>query len=452
MNSKQLVLDAIKLKEVERIPWVPFVGCHAASLIGTDAERYFKSEDLIVSGVEKANEMYQPDGLPILFDLQLEAEALGCSLKWAADNPPAVSSHPLAEGKTVADLRIPGPAEGRIPIAVNATKRIVRSLGDRIALYGLITGPYTLALHLRGTKIFKDMLKNPEEAVRIMEFCRDVCVKMAEYYMEAGADVIAIVDPMVSQISPKNFTDFVGPYCTDIYDVIRKAGKLCSLFVCGDATSNMEVMCQTKPDNISIDENIDLGYVKEIALKNGVSFGGNIRLTVTMLFGTVTDNIRDAMNCMEIGGRRGFILAPGCDMPFATPVKNVKAITSAVHGEIIDIVDDEDVMAGIEVTLPDYRNEKKVIIDVITLDSECCAACQYMWEAVNRAIEIFGDKVTATEYSVKYKESVARMKKLGVVNVPATCIDGDIVFISKIPDIDTLRDVIRKYMAAKNLA
>ena len=45
MNSKQLVLDALHNKEVERIPWVPFVGCHAATLLGVTAEEYFKSED-----------------------------------------------------------------------------------------------------------------------------------------------------------------------------------------------------------------------------------------------------------------------------------------------------------------------------------------------------------------------------------------------------------------------
>lgn len=48
MNGKELVLAAIRNQETPRAPWVPFVGCHAAKLIGVDAETYFKSADLIV--------------------------------------------------------------------------------------------------------------------------------------------------------------------------------------------------------------------------------------------------------------------------------------------------------------------------------------------------------------------------------------------------------------------
>ena len=66
MNKKQLVLDSIHNKETERVPWVPFVGCHAASLIGVTADEYFIDADLIVKGVKKAYEEYDPDGLPVL--------------------------------------------------------------------------------------------------------------------------------------------------------------------------------------------------------------------------------------------------------------------------------------------------------------------------------------------------------------------------------------------------
>ena len=138
MNSKQLVLDALQNREVERAPWVPFIGCHAASLIGVSADDYFQNSDLMVQGVTKAFELYHPDGLPALLDLQLEAEALGCELKWAATNPPSVASHPLESGKTLADLKIPGPDDGRFPVVFDATRRICDSLGKQIAIYGLI--------------------------------------------------------------------------------------------------------------------------------------------------------------------------------------------------------------------------------------------------------------------------------------------------------------------------
>lgn len=434
MNSKKLVLDAIYNKEVERIPWVPFVGCHAASLIDVDCELYFKNADYIVDGVTKAFELYQPDGLPALFDLQVEAEALGCSLTYAKENPPAVSSHILETGVKLSELKIPTENDGRFPVVLDATRRIVKEIGDKIAIYGLITGPFTLALHLKGTDIFYDMTDEPEDVKELLEFCKKVCINTAKMYMEAGCDIIAVVDPMTSQISPDNFEEFVTPYVTPIFDFIREQGKASSFFVCGNAKRNIEAMCKTKPDNISIDENIPLQYLVDTCRPYGVSFGGNIKLTLTMLFGSRMDNVNDAKNCMEIGGKKGFILSPGCDMPYATPIENVKAVTSTIHGNVTDIFDEEDVMAGVNYELPDYANEKQVIIDCITLDSESCAACQYTMEAVLTAAAPLGDKVKVIEHKIKQKEGVACMIKLGASNVPTIIVDGVIKYVSILPD------------------
>ncbi len=74
INKKELVQKAFKLENVERIPWVPFVGCHGADLINQPADEFLKSSDLLIKGISKAIELYNPDGIPIIFDLQIEAE------------------------------------------------------------------------------------------------------------------------------------------------------------------------------------------------------------------------------------------------------------------------------------------------------------------------------------------------------------------------------------------
>ncbi|MFV0467094.1 MAG: uroporphyrinogen decarboxylase family protein [Lachnospiraceae bacterium] len=452
MSERQLVLDAISNKEVARIPWVPFVGCHAASLIGVNCEEYFKNEDHIVNGVSKAIELYNPDGMPALFDLQLEAEAMGCKLTYATDNPPAVSSHVLEDGAALEDLKLPTEADGRFPIALAATRRIVEKFGDSVAIYGLITGPFTLALHLKGTDIFYDMIDEPEEVAKLMEFCEKVAKRTAQMYIDAGVDIVALVDPMTSQISPDNFNEFVAPYASNVFDYIHERGKLGSMFVCGDATRNIEPMCQVHCDNLCIDENVDLNYVVETARKYGVSVGGNIKLTLTMLFGTPFDNMTDATECMQIGGTKGYILSPGCDMPYATPVENVQAVTKTVHGDIEDIFETDDVMKGIIYNLPDYANEEKVIIDCITLDSESCAACQYNMEAVRKAAEPVMDKVEIVEHKIKEKEGVACMIKLGATNVPTICVDGEVVYVSILPDTPEMTACFKKAIEKKEAA
>ncbi len=452
MTGKELLLNALHNKKTDKTPWVPFVGCHAASLINKTATEFLKSKELMVDGVGKAIEKYKPDGIPVAFDLQIEAEILGCQLNWADDNPPAVTTHPLAEGVTLDELKIPGPGDGRFPVVLDATRELVAKHPD-VAFYGLITGPFTLALHLLGPNIFMAMYDDVEGIKKIMEFCKDVAVKAAEYYIEAGCDIVAIVDPMTSQIGPDHFAEFVTPYVTPIFDAIREKGKLSSFFVCGHAQANIEEMCKTGPDNISIDENIQLAYVKEICQKYDISFGGNMQLTIVLLFGTTDDCMRNAMDCMTVGGNKGFILAPGCDIPYATPPENLEIVAQLVNDpyqqEIAKTIAIKQSDPEKNLDMSDYGKLDKVVIDVITLDSEACAPCQYMVESVKAVVPEFEDLVIWREHKIKEPDSVDFMTGMMVRNIPTICIDGEIVFVSRIPARDEMISAIQNQINKK---
>ena len=70
-------------------------------------------------------------------------------------------------------------------------------------------------------------------------------------------------------------------------------------------------MAQCKCDNISIDENIPLDYVKQECQKHDISFGGNLQLTSVLLLGKPIDAQKNAIACMEIGGDTGFMSGAG---------------------------------------------------------------------------------------------------------------------------------------------
>jgi MtaA/CmuA family methyltransferase len=435
MTGKELILKAFCLEEVERIPWVPFVGIHGAKLIDVPGDKYLQSAELISRGAAKAVELYKPDGLPVTFDLQIEAEAMGCQLAWSTENPPAVISHPLSEGKTLADLVVPGKDDGRINLVLDAARAIRKDHPD-IALYGLITGPFTLALHLLGTDIFIKMLEDAPQVTAILEFANRVAMAMAGYYLEAGCDIIAVVDPMTSQIGPDQFSQFITPPMTALFEHIRSGGGLGSFFVCGYAQQNIEVMCDCKPDNVSIDENIPLDFVRDICLEREISFGGNMKLTVVLLMGSPDDCQEHALETMELGKRKGFILAPGCDLPMATPRENLAAITELVNDpyrqDVVRAMEKKD-MDMILPDMKDYGQADRVVVDIITLDSESCAPCQYMVEAVRKVVPEFEGIVVWREHSIKQLDAVSFMSALMVKNLPTICIDGKIVFVSKIP-------------------
>ena len=81
--------------DVYKRQWVPFAGVHAGSLCGYDANEILHDADKLVEALMSVNTYYHPDGQPVIFDLQLEAEALGCELYWDEGGkvPPTVRTH-----------------------------------------------------------------------------------------------------------------------------------------------------------------------------------------------------------------------------------------------------------------------------------------------------------------------------------------------------------------------
>ncbi len=442
MTGKDILLTALRNGRTPRPAWIPFVGVHGGRIIGRTAQEYLQSDELIVQGLTRACELYQPDGLPVVFDLQIEAEVLGCGMKWGDQTPPSVISHPLA-GRLSGDLPAFDASRGRFPVVGRALDTLKREIGGEVALYGLITGPFTLALHLVGTNIFLEMFNDPDAVRRVVAFCAEVGCRTADFYIDHGADVIAVVDPMTSQISPAHFREFVTDHVNTVFDHIRARGIPTSLFVCGNATRNLENMCATRCDNISVDENIDLAKLRDLARAAGKSFGGNLKLTTVLLLGTEADAKRDAIRCIDIGGQDGFILAPGCDLPFQTPEDNLQAVARMVHDEYQRNVARHTVGAASaesfeDVRLPDYSREDRVIVDVVTLDSASCAPCQYMVNAVEQAAAKLGDQVVIHEHKITTRAGLGAMTRLGVGQIPTICIDGEVKFPSIIPDISTL--------------
>lgn len=453
---KDLVIRTLKHEKTERAPWVPFAGVHAGFLKGYTATEMLTDADKAFESLMEVNRLYKPDGQPVIFDLQIEAECLGCDLAWADDCPPSVSGHPLdgddeEPPEIPCDCTIPTKESGRIPYVLDVMHRMKEAVGETTALYGLICGPFTLASHLRGNNLFTDMFDFEDEVKELMGFCSRVCMKVAEYYIEAGMDVIAMVDPLISQISSDDFETYCTEPYKDIFAFIREKGAFSSFFVCGDATRNIEVMCQTGPDSISVDENVDILKAKEITDRYNVAIGGNIPLTSIMLLGNQQDNMKFVVDLLDsIPDKTNFILAPGCDMPYSVPIENCIGVaqaaieTDSVREMVKNYQPEEIDTSG--VVIPDYANLKKPLVEVFTLDSAQCAACGYMMGAANQAIEIFGDKIDVVEYKFIYKENIARCVKMGVENLPSMYINGELKFKSIIPSKEELEKTIQEVL------
>ncbi len=449
ITGRELLIRTLKHeKNLPRVPWVPFAGIHSGKLKGYTATEVLTDADKLFESLLEVNRLYRPDGQPVLFDLQVEAEILGCELVWAEKAPPSVSTHPLNDDKTIHEY-LPEKTDGRLPLILDVMKRFKAEVGNTTALFGLICGPFTLASHLRGTELFMDMFMDPDYVHKLVEYTSSVNKRIAEYYIEAGMDVIAIVDPLVSQISPQHFAQFLSAPFTGIFSFLREKGVLSSFFVCGNATRNIEEMCKTDPDSIFIDENIDMVEVKKITDRYNIVLGGNIPLTSIMLYGTQQDNMKYVIDLLDKLNHHNLAIAPGCDMPYDVPPENAIGVQQAVRDtegvrKMLENYQVSDIDVDIE--LPDYDSLEKPLIEVFTLDSATCAACTYMMNAVNVAKEHFGDKIDCVEYKFTTREGIARVKKMGIKNLPCIYINGELKYSSIIPSRNDLFNSIEEYL------
>ena len=333
---------------------------------------------------------------------------------------------------------------------LNVMRSMKKKVGEHTALYGLITGPFTLASHLRGTDIFMDMIEQPEQVEQLLAYTNQVAVCMAQLYIEAGMDVIAVVDPMISQISPRHFKRFMSEPFSNLFAYIRAHRACSSFFVCGDATKNIEAMCQTAPDCIAVDENINLPAAKQITDRYNVTIEGNIPLTSRLLLGSQQDNMKYVVDLLDSLPHDNLIVSPGCDMPYATPVENVIGVAEAIRDPertrlVLANYHARDIDTS-SVVLPDYPNLARPLMEVFTLDSSACAACGYMLAAAVRAAETLPGKIDLVEYKITRPENIARLMRMGIKNLPAILINGELKFNSLIPSQHELLATIEPYL------
>ncbi|NHJ01185.1 MAG: uroporphyrinogen decarboxylase [Candidatus Heimdallarchaeota archaeon] len=449
LRGKQLIKKVFNHEKLDEIPWVPFAGVHAGALMGYSATEILTDGNKLLEALLKVNKSYHPDGQPITFDLQIEAEILGCELKWSEKAPPMVSSHPLSEDENIPNY-IPKKTDGRLPLILDVMKRFQEIVGDDTALFGLVCGPLTLASHLRGINLYLDLISNKFYAHKLLKYTTNIAIQIAKYYINAGMDIIAIVDPVVSQISPKTFDEFLTSQLKEIFQYIHSENCLSSFFVCGDATKNLEPMCKTGPQSIFIDENINMVDAYKIISSYHIILGGNIPLTTVMLFGTQQDTMLYVVDLLEkLGSNSGIIIAPGCDMPYDVPPENVIGAVQAIHEpELIrkSLMEYKNTSFDLEIKLPDYDQLESPLIEVFTIDSAVCAACGYTLEMAKEAKKYFGNQIELKEYKLTEKENIVRARKLEIANVPCILINGKVKYSSLIPSKDELiREVERNF-------
>jgi len=264
------------------------------------------------------------DTFCLMADLSIEAEACGCKVVFEKEKVPSIKSHIVNTAQDLENLRVPDPyRDGRMPIFLESLKLIKRNLiGLKLAC---ITGPFTLALNLRGSNIYIDTIRNQAMVQELMDFTTVVNIRYAKAFVKEGADMVIIAEPACSQLSPAYFDKFALTY---IRKVIKSINRNCILHVCGNTNHIIHQICHSGASAISIDEVNLMGLIKEAP--HNLVISGNINPTkITMGSRDEIYKITRELN-ESVKDIKNFVIAPGCDLSPQTPLENIQAFVEAI--------------------------------------------------------------------------------------------------------------------------
>jgi uroporphyrinogen decarboxylase len=266
MTKRERVETAYALEPPDKVPFVPAVYEHKASLIGRWPSEVCRSLDLLLEALEKELEVYDPDVITVGVDVyNVEAEAVGCEVRYFDGSPdvPAVAAPVLDGPGGLGRLRRPDPGrDGRMPLFVEAAARLQAAMGRDMVVRGALSGPFSLACALAGTEdVLVATVEDPGFVRDLLAFSARVAIDFGTAFLANGVEPV-LFDSKASPgaASPRVFHDFVLPVYRDlVIPGLRRAGaRTLPLIIGGDTTPILEDLLESGAGQLLCDAGADL--------------------------------------------------------------------------------------------------------------------------------------------------------------------------------------------------
>lgn len=286
-------------------------------------------------------ERYGHDMIDLENGVAALASAVGCAVEFEEDtSPPWVTGPAIARIEDVDRLRPIDPtSDGMLPEVVTATRLISERLGDRAFLLAEADqGPFSLATQIVGIEAMLMALMEPEQEPyvrRLLDYTTDQVIAYGRALIDAGARMTMMGESIAGPdvCSPDVYRRFAHPYERRVVETLAAGGARIALHICGDATRIIDDMARTGSQLLAIDYKIDLAAAKD-ATRGRTALIGTVDPSGVMALGT-PDDVRAAaradLGLLAAGG--GFILAPGCALPYSTPGENIRVLIEVAHAE-----------------------------------------------------------------------------------------------------------------------
>lgn len=336
LSDRERLRALVEGQPVDRLPAQPMMMTFAGRFAGIPFGEYCRHGEKMAEAQLKTWRALGTDMLLTCSDPAREVIDLAGegSVRWFDDQPPAIDepNAALNDKSRLKTFRMPDLSRpGRMQDRLEAIRILRREAGPDAVVVGWVEGALALAAELRGINaIMLDFYDDPDFVEELFAFCADLSCEYAAAQVEAGADSIGMSDAAASLIGLAFYEKHLWSRQRQILSVIREAGAMSRLHMCGCTDVLLDKMAELPVDVYEIDFKTNLAKAREAFGPDAV-ICGNIDTLNVMLHGSVEKVREEAAKCHRICGDR-HIVAPGCETAPLTPVENVRALVAYAAG------------------------------------------------------------------------------------------------------------------------
>lgn len=315
-TSRDIVRKLFSGGKPSRAPFLPWVCIHAARLEQVAVPKMLGDASLLARALYNAHKLYGYDMVINTFDPSIEAEACGCPVKWTSDRElPVLDEHPSIDHLSEDHIGAI-PTKGRLPVVLEATRRLKATLGRTAAVAGVVTGPFTVASHLRGRDLIDDLESDPEPARTALELARRVCLEVCKSYGELELDVIVLADSTMPRL-PVRYLPLAMSVLGPLINAIRFYNSVPLLLAHGCTRNAVELLCKMEIDGMVADGDVEL-ELRQMMFSSVVGHS----IPSSVLTGSKEALAAHVGGSLNDDGKSPFI-STEWQVPYETPPENV---------------------------------------------------------------------------------------------------------------------------------
>jgi len=270
-------------------------------------------------------------------DILIEAQAHGTQLKFPErDYYPRPGKYAIEGPNDVDQVHPVDPMEDELwSVQLRAAKIMNERIGKEIAVVGCIDSPFVIASEVIGIeRLMISLLSSPNEMQRLVSTVTESSKMYADHIaLDLGLESIFIENGMAGadMVRLEACQRFDLSHMKELIDYCHKLGLKTIVHNCS-ARPYLEAQAGIGPDCLHFNNKmVDLKSTFD-ALRSKLCVMSGIDHMELLFNGSPSELEAELIRVIELFGKKpGFILAPGCEMPFKTPLENIACFKRTVE-------------------------------------------------------------------------------------------------------------------------